>query len=161
MGNKKFNMPSKEELVELYKTNTVPILADNYFVSTGTVANWLRQYKISKENAKFTKEIFADLINAGMSVSEIASKLDCSLPTVRHYLKAWNLKELNPFRQNIKDIDKEEIYKLRVESLWSMVELAELYKVSLSTISVYLARNNFPVVRVERAEDKQIKLRRV
>lgn len=56
-----------------------------------------------------------------------------------------------------KNINIDELYKLRVDSRWTYEELAELYYVSVKTAINRCKENNFPAIKVNRSYSKKNK----
>ena len=76
-----------------------------------------------------------------------AERLNCSLPTVKKYLKKYEL--IGAYVRTI-PINMDELYKLRVECEWTYRELAELYQVADTTLRNRCEEFEFPEVHVGR-----------
>jgi transposase len=68
-----------------------------------TVANWLQRHGLRPNNADkhaarggLTREQLEPLLEAGMSIAELAAALDRSKATVRHWLRRYGLKTWSP-----------------------------------------------------------------
>ena len=95
--------------------------------------------KLQKENLKYCLEL-------NLTLSQMAERLDCNSATVTSYLKKFGLK--SKFKKEIK-LDMNELYKLRVISRWNYSELAELYKVSITTIMKTCNKFKFPKIKTD------------
>lgn len=89
---------------------------------------------------KFTKNQLEEITKEDLSLKEIISILHCDRRTLNNYLKMYGLKE--KFKKAT--IDNEELYRLRVNSLWTTKELAELYRVSVTNIQIKIRK--FPPI---------------
>ena len=78
---------------------------------------------------------------------EMAKRLDCSLPTVKKYLKKYEL--IGKYVRTI-PVDIDELYKLRVEQRWTYRRLAKYYNVSDTTLRNRCEEFDFPVVNAGR-----------
>jgi len=94
-----------------------------------------------------SKEALQECLNNNLNVKEMAEKFDCSEVTIRTYIKNYELKIiLNRYI----NLDIKELYKLRVDYMWTHKELAELYKVSYTTIMNRCREFEFPNVNAGR-----------
>lgn len=145
----KIEIPSKQELTNIYmqKNATAEKLALKYYVSKSTFNSWLRLYGISKHKEIKKCDIEKYLADE-LSYKVIIEKLDCTLQTLYLYMKKHGLKK--KFEKI--HIDNKELYHLRVECLWTIKELAELYKVSAFIIQCEI--KDFPKVKVEKAKNR-------
>ena len=141
-------MPDKKEFSNLYLSRaTVFDLAEKYFVSVTTISRWIKIFGLIKTGTYLKKKDLQKLLKKKTTYTEMAKKLDCSLPTLKTYLKKYKLITCK-FTRSI-PLDMEEIYKLRVNSKWTFLELAELYQVSMTPIRKRCEKYNFPKVKVE------------
>ncbi len=74
-------------------------------VHESTVAYWLDRYGLRAVNAEkhaarggLTRETLEALVADGLSIAQIAARVDRSKPTVRHWLRTYGLKTLNQRR---------------------------------------------------------------
>jgi transposase len=87
------DMPSKKEFTRLYieDRKSPEELADKYFVSTGTIANWIKRFKISRNRTLIPKEKLQLLFNKGLKRQQVAKILNCTDMTVGNYVRRYKL----------------------------------------------------------------------
>lgn len=86
--------PDKTEFSELYLGRTTVIeLSEMYFVSTQTIAKWVRDFGICKVGKYILKEDIEKLLGKGLTQKEMSKELNCSKPTLITYLKKYELQE--------------------------------------------------------------------
>jgi hypothetical protein len=95
-------VPPKQDLVELYKDNTLQEIADLYGTTKTRVRKWFDELKIEKKpqgggnNRKFidliTKDGLIELIKTKKTNKQIAKILGCSVSNVCRILSGYGLK---------------------------------------------------------------------
>jgi arginine repressor len=141
----KLEMPDKKEFSKLYLSHsTVFDLAEKYFVSVTTISKWIKAFGLVKTGNYLRKEDIQRLLKMKLTFKEMAKKLDCSIPTLSRYLKKFGL-----IKNKVVQIDIKELYNLRVNSEWTIIELAQLYEVSTTTIEKRCKEHEFPKVIIK------------
>lgn len=143
-----YSLPNKIEFTELYLNYTdIFDVAEKYKVSDQTIFNWAKRLGISRKVAAPTKDTIKALIKENLTQKETSIKAKCSIPTLKKYIELY---KLEAHYINIKKIDIDELYRLRVECKWTYRELAELYQVADTTLRTRCKEFDFPKVKVER-----------
>lgn len=126
-----------EEFTKIYTTDkrSLEILSEVYNISVYHLCKLAKHYGMNRSRRKTApdKEILESMIENGMTRKEIAEEFKFSPFTVDKYITKYDI-EVDFKHKNSKEIDIAEMTRLRVESLWSFNELAELYQVSGPTI---------------------------
>lgn len=88
--NKKLSDVSRSDLLKeiVLEGKTIVELANKYEVSYATMKKYLDEYKISVRRQKkiINKNILKNLIKRKLSATEIAKRLNCTIPAVKRYL---------------------------------------------------------------------------
>lgn len=141
--------PTKEELIEHYRTNSVSELRKMYKVSDRKIREWIKEYQIPKSihtskkaiDAPSREELYSKHWVENKSLSEISFDYGVSRPTVRKWFKKLDI-ETRTHKEMCEvhaekvshDIPEYNEFKLAFERN-TIRELAEIYHVSKARIA--------------------------
>ena len=153
--------PYLDEILDLLYSGVSRIeIARRYNVCTHTVSNLLELYEIKvpvikKLDGKDNQ--IKKLYNKGLSIKEIAKKLNCSFVTVTTKVKELNLsRELSDIKINSRLAKEEQLIKKMYEKGCSMEEIGK--KVKAHPISVGIKIRKMGLTRAHKLADYSRKL---
>ena len=100
---------------ELQAGRSIESIAREAARDPSTVAYWVHKYGLVSSHAErhaarggIEREQLEDLVAEGLSIREIAVRVDRSPTTVRHWLREYGLKTLRERRPTVEDVDQVE-----------------------------------------------------
>src|SRR5208337_4468523 len=157
--SKKFIIPLKEELEELYwqQEKSIQQVANHYNVSTMMIQKWFKHHDIKKrdlptsikliKNRTISRDDFKNAINSGICMREAMQKFKCGEHLLRNYEKEYDLyfKERSDFlkkRFAFHIPPKKELENYYIVLHYTVKKIAEIYNVSDSLVCQWLKKVN-------------------